>query len=169
MAVYERETRVRAPLEAVWEFYSTVGGLEALTPGWMNLRVESVVGPDGRPDPDVLEEGSRLRMSVRPFDAGPRRRWVSEITARENRGDVASFRDEMVKGPFSEWEHAHLFYRDDGETLLRDRVEYGSPLRPADPLLRAGFEPMFRYRHRRTRELLAGSEDGERERQGGRA
>jgi ligand-binding SRPBCC domain-containing protein len=156
MAVYQRETRVRAPLEDIWEFHSSVGGLTALTPGWMNLRVESVVGPDGRPDPDVLERGSRLRLSVCPLDAGPRQRWVSEITAREDRGDVASFRDEMVDGPFREWEHTHLFYRDGAETLLRDRVEYESPLRPADPLLRAGFEPMFRHRHRRTRELLEG-------------
>jgi ligand-binding SRPBCC domain-containing protein len=157
MAVYERETRVRASFEAVWEFHATIGGLEALTPGWMNLRVESVVGPDGRPDPEVLEPGSRIRMSMRPFDAGPRQRWVSEITARENRGDVAYFRDEMVDGPFREWEHTHLFYRDGGETLVRDRVAYESPLRPADPLLRVGFEPMFRYRHRRTRELLEGA------------
>ena len=156
MAVYERETRVRAPLEAVWEFHSTVGGLEALTPEWMTLRVESVVGPDGRPDPDVLEEGSRLRLSVRPFDAGPRRRWVSEITARGERDDAAYFRDEMVRGPFREWEHAHLFYRDGEGTLLRDRVAYSTPFRPADPLLRVGFEPMFRYRHRRTREVLEG-------------
>lgn len=158
MARYERSVRVCAPLSEVWEFHSTERGLEALTPDWMGLRVESVVGPDGDPDPDVLEAGSVLESSVRPFGVGPRQRWVSEITDRESEEGSAYFRDVMTDGPFAEWEHTHLFFADGDSTVVTDRVEYvfpgGSLGRAVSPFAVVGFEPMFRYRHRKTRELL---------------
>lgn len=158
MATYERETRVDAPLEDVWQFYSRVSGLEAVTPGWMGLTVESVVGPDGEPEPGVLEAGSRVTLSTRPFGVGPRQQWTSVITERERADGTAYFRDEMVDGPFERWVHTHAFYGDGDETLLRDRVEYELPLGPlgraATPFSRVGFETMFRARHRLTREKL---------------
>lgn len=164
MAVFERETRVAAPLSAVWAFHSRVEGLEALTPGWLHMRVERVVGPDGDRDPDVLEEGSRVTLSVRPFGAGPRQSWTSVIRDRVEEEGSALFRDEMVDGPFREWVHTHAFYEDGSRTRVRDRVEYalpgGSVGRTVSPLARIGMEPMFRHRHRRTRELLEGDVTG---------
>jgi len=158
MHTYERSVRVAAPFEAVWDFHSTEAGLLELTPDWMNLRIESVTGPDGESNPDVLEAGSRLSASVRPFGVGPRQDWVSDITEREESGDTAYFKDVMSEGPFPHWEHTHLFYDDGDETLVRDRVEYELPVGPlnpiAGPLAIVGFEPMFRYRHRKTRSLL---------------
>lgn len=155
MATFEHESWVSAPLDAVWAFHDRSDGLVALTPRWANLRVERVVGPDGEPDPDVLEVGSRLELSVRPFGVGPPQRTVSEITARERDGGTAYFRDAMVAGPFPEWEHTHLFYADGGRTLCRDRIEYRTPTGPlspvADEVAKAGFEAAFRYRHRALR------------------
>jgi len=164
VAVYERETRVRAPLERVWEFHSRIEGLEALTPGFANVRVERVIGPDGEPDPEVLEAGARVEASVRPFGVGPRQRWTSVIRERERTDGSAYFLDTMAEGPFPVWEHTHSFFAGGSDTVVRDRVEYvlpgGRPGRVASPLARVGFEPIFRYRHRRTRELL---EAGDRE------
>lgn len=158
MPVYERETVVDAPLEEVWEFHSNHSGLEALTPDWMGLRVESVVGPDGDPDPDVLEPGSKIESTVTPFGVAPRQRWVSSIVERTRDEDAAMFRDEMLRGPFPDWVHTHSFEDADGGTRVRDRVEFELPLGPlgrlAAPFGPAGLEPMFRYRHRKTRELL---------------
>jgi len=158
MPVYERSVRVNAALDTVWEFHSTERGLVALTPDWMRLRIESVRGPDGEPDPAVLEAGSVVRSSVRPFGLGPRREWVSEIVARERSEGCAYFRDTMTDGPFREWTHTHLFYADGDATLARDRVAYELPFgalgRTVGPLAKVGFEPMFRHRHRTTRELL---------------
>lgn len=158
MPVYERRTRVRAPLEAVWNFHSNVSGLEALTPDWLRLRIESVIGPDGRSDPDVLEAGSQVTLSLRPFGTGPRQRWTSIIRERERTDGAAYFRDEMVRGPFETWVHTHTFYADGDETIVRDRVEYEFPFGPlgraASPLSRVGFEAMFRDRHRRTKAHL---------------
>jgi ligand-binding SRPBCC domain-containing protein len=158
MAVYQRRTRVAAPLDEVWDFHSRVTGLEALTPGWMNLQVESVTGPDGEPDPGILETGSRIDASMQPFGVGPRQRWTSVITARERDEGSASFRDEMEGGPFRHWEHTHRFFADGDDTVVDDRVVYALPFggvgEAVSRLARVGFEPMFRFRHRRTRELL---------------
>jgi ligand-binding SRPBCC domain-containing protein len=160
MPTYERSVRVEAPFGEVWDFHSTEEGLVALTPGWMNIRIDAVRGPDGEPDPDVLEAGSVVESSVRPFGVGPRQAWVSDIVAREHEDGSAYFRDVMSDGPFREWTHTHMFYADDGATVVRDRVEYALPFGAlgdaVGPLARVGLEPMFRYRHRRTRELLEG-------------
>lgn len=160
MSVYRRRTRVAAPLDEVWSFHSRIEGLEALTPGWMGLSVEAVRGPDDEPDPEVLEAGARVRMAMRPLGVGPRQRWVSRITERKREPGRAWFVDRMEGGPFRSWEHTHLFFADGDETVVEDRVAYELPFgdvgRTLGPLARVGFEPMFRYRHRRTRELLEG-------------
>lgn len=158
MATYRRRARVAAPLEVVWEFHSRIEGLEALTPGFMNLRVERVEGPDGRPDPELLEAGARIDMSLRPFGIGPRQSWTSVIDDRGEGDGEAWFVDSMEDGPFPIWQHTHRFSARGDGTVVDDQVRYvlpGGPLgRAASPLSRVGFEPMFRYRHRKTRELL---------------
>ena len=158
MPTYERSVRVFAPFEDVWQFHSTEQGLVDLTPGWMHLRIEDVRGPDGDPDPDVLEAGSVVESSIRPLDVGPRQTWVSDIVARERTDGAAYFRDVMAEGPFPEWTHTHMFYDDGGATIVRDKVEYELPLGPVGrafgPLGVVGLDPMFRFRHRKTKELL---------------
>ena len=158
MPTYERSVRVAAPLDDAWDFHARVEGLEALTPPWLGLRVEAITGPDGTPDPDELVSGTDIELSMRPAGVGPRVAWTSRILAREHQGGSAYFVDEMVDGPFPTWEHTHSFFGDGDETLVRDRVVYELPLgglgRALGPLGWVGFEPMFRYRHRRTRELL---------------
>ncbi|MFT4882355.1 MAG: ligand-binding SRPBCC domain-containing protein [Salinirussus sp.] len=160
MPTYERSVRVNAPFEAVWDFHSTEEGLVALTPGWMNIRIDAVRGPDGEPDPELLGAGSVVESSVRPFGVGPRQSWNSDIVARERQDGSAYFRDVMDDGPFREWTHTHMFDADDGGTVVRDRVEYALPFGvlgdALGPFARLGLAPMFRYRHRRTRDLLEG-------------
>ncbi len=158
MQTYERSVRVEAPFEAVWDFHSTEDGLVALTPDFMNIRIEAVRGPDDEPDPEVLEPGAVVESSIRPFDVGPRQQWVSDIVARDRSEGAGYFRDVMAEGPFPEWTHTHMFYADNGSTIVRDSVEYELPLGPIGrtlgPLGTVGLEPMFRFRHRKTKELL---------------
>ena len=158
MPTYQRQVRVNAPLADVWDFHSHVSGLEALTPSWMHLRIEAVRGPDDEDHPTVLEAGAEIDASVRPLGIGPRQRWTSIITRRETFDGAAVFEDEMRSGPFRRWRHTHAFYADDDATLIRDRIEYRLPLDglgdAVGPLARVGFEPMFRYRHRKTKYLL---------------
>jgi ligand-binding SRPBCC domain-containing protein len=158
MATYTRETRVRAPLEDVWAFHSTLDGLEALTPAFMHLEVRSVTGPDGEPNPDELLAGTSVDLAIRPFGVGPRRTWTTRITDREADENAALFRDVMEDGPFPRWIHTHRFVADGDATVVSDHVAYELPGgvvgRALSPLGRLGFGPMFRARHRKTRELL---------------
>lgn len=158
MPVYERETRVDAPFEEVWDFHSRGEGLEALTPGFMRLRIERTIGPDGEMNPELLEEGTRIEATVNPFGVGTRRGWTSIIVTRKEHDGAAVFVDEMTDGPFPHWQHTHAFYADGKGTLIRDRVEYAFPYgllgRAVGTFGVVGFEPMFRYRHHKTRTLL---------------
>jgi ligand-binding SRPBCC domain-containing protein len=158
MVVFTRETWVAAPIERVRDFHVRIDGLTAVTPDWMNLRVEGISGPDGEPDPETLEVGTDVRLSMRPFGVGPRQVWTARIVSREEETDAALLTDEMIDGPFETWEHTHAFYADDGATLLRDRIEYEFPVGPlgpvVDPVALLPLELLFRYRHHRTRKLL---------------
>ncbi|XVH31584.1 SRPBCC family protein [Haloferacaceae archaeon DSL9] len=158
MPTYSRRTRIDASLEDVWDFHSDVSGLQALTPRWMRLDIEAVRGPDGEPDPDELEVGAQIRMSIQPFGVGPRQRWVSRITERAVDDTHALFEDDMEGGPFRRWHHTHEFFADGDGTVLVDTVEYELPFgslgAALGPFSRIGFEPMFRDRHRRTKDAL---------------
>lgn len=158
MPTYRHESRVHAPLAEVWEFHSKINGLEALTPGFANLRVESARDPDGEPNPEILHEGAAVDLSIQPFGVGPRQDWTSTIEERREESGAALFRDEMNDGPFPHWEHTHSFYADGDDTIARDRVEYRLPFGElghfAGPFAVVGFEPMFRYRHAETKRLL---------------
>ncbi len=158
MATYRRESVVAAPLSAVWEFHATVDGLTAVTPDWLGLCVESVRGPDGDPDPDVLDVGSEMTVTMRPFGVVPGGSWIARIVERERTERLAWFRDVMTDGPLRAWEHRHEFHRVDEGTRIVDHVEYALPPgrigRTCSPLGVIGLDPLFRYRHRRTRALL---------------
>lgn len=158
MATYTREARVQAPFDEVWAFHSDERGLVALTPDWMNLDVERVIGPAGETDPEILEEGARIEATMRPLNIGPRQSWTSVITERGEGDGTAYFIDTMEDGPFPQWEHTHRFFADGDDTIISDRIEYRLPGgrvgERVSPLAVVGFEPMFSYRHRKTKQLL---------------
>lgn len=158
MAVYTHQSLVQAPLSEVWKLHARAEGLETLTPGFLNLRVEAVRSPDGDADTAVLEEGAEIESSVRPFGVGPRQRWTSRIVEHEREGTGAHFVDRMVEGPLPRWEHTHHFVGDGEGTRVVDRVEWALPGGPAGRLAAnlgvVGLAPTFRYRHRATRSLL---------------
>jgi len=158
MAVYRRRSRIAAPFDEVWAFHDGVDGLRALTPRWFDLQVETVHGPDGEPDPAVLEVGSEIQLSMRPFGVGPRQQWTSRIVDRESGASEAFFRDVMVEGLFPHWVHTHTFRADGEETVVTDRVEYELPVVPGAlaGLAKPFFAPLFAYRHRTLERRLSG-------------
>lgn len=156
MPVFQRETTFDAPLEDVWRLHTTGEGLARLTPGAFGLRIEGVTG--GQPD-EPLPEGAELTVSTNPGGIGTRDRWTAVVTESTLTDDQGVFRDEMRDGLFPTWIHTHRFETVfDGETLMRDRVEFELPT-PAGglvaPLSDAGFVPMFAYRHWKAGQLLA--------------
>lgn len=152
MARFTRQSRVDAALDTVWDFHSRIEGLEALTPGWAGLRVESLDVPGGG---EILEAGTEMTLSVGPIPGGPRVRFVSEIVSRERRTDEAVFVDEMRDGPFKSWRHTHRFVAANESTLLSDEIEYATGYgSTVDLALKPGFALAFAGRHRKTREIL---------------
>jgi ligand-binding SRPBCC domain-containing protein len=158
MPEFEYESRVQAPLDTVWEFHSTPDGLVKLTPNWFRLSIEEVRGPDGELDPEILEAGSVIELSVSPLGIAPRQSETSRITEREYEDGSAYFVDEMEEGPFDTWRHRHSFYTDGDGTICVDHVEYAPPLGRlgglASPVVSFGLDRLFRYRHRQLRSLL---------------
>ncbi len=45
------------------------------------------------------------------------------------------FVDQQVRGPFGEWRHEHRFEEADGHTVMRDVVDFRSPLGPLGALV----------------------------------
>lgn len=142
----------RTPLAAtaaeVFGWHERPGGLDRLIPPWEDVCVVSRGQGVGN--------GARVELLQR---LGPLRlRWVAEHrgcqTGRE-------FRDVQVSGPFAYWEHTHRFEpRDEGGSLLEDRIEYALPGGwvghfLGKRLVAGKLRRMFRYRHDVTRDDLA--------------
>lgn len=164
MGVFQRQTRIEAPLERVWAFHSTVDGLKELTPSMANLRVEDLRIPDRDVEDQLLTDadgmavlvaGTEMDLSVRPIPFGSRQRWTSVITEREAGESEAYFVDEMRDGPMPGWKHTHTFTAAGEETILNDRVVFRTPFgRPVDRIAALGMWLAFLDRHRKTREIL---------------
>ena len=154
MAVFQRQTRIAAPLERVWSFHSTIAGLERLTPSMADLRVEDIRLPEGS-EGDVLVEGTEIDLSVRPVPFGARTEFTSIIVEREEGDGEAFFIDEMRGGPMAEWRHVHSFTAAGEQTLLDDHITFKTGHGDlVDEATRLGMAVGFAYRHRRTREIL---------------
>ena len=106
--------------------------------------------------PPKLGVGSRLQLEVRAFGLLPQR-WeveIAELVAPQKMVDVA------LRSPYAMWRHTHSFRAVPGGTEMTDRVEYELPFGTAGRLLdpwmhRPFLAALFRFRHRRTRELLS--------------
>lgn len=112
----EQHTRIEAPLEDTFEFFSRAHNLALLTPTWTDFRV--LAETDLR-----TEEGTRIsyRLSLGPIPLS----WRTVIARWEpGRGFV----DMQERGPYSLWWHEHEFRERDGGVDMIDRVHYTPPL-----------------------------------------
>lgn len=142
-----REQHIPRTLDEVFAFFADAGNLEAITPPWLNFRIET-------PRPIELRDGTVIDYCLRWH--GVPLRWRSEI-AEWTPPD--RFVDVQLRGPYSHWRHTHTFEATDQGTLMRDDVEYALPLgslgRLAHRLLvRRQLETIFDYRCQRVAELL---------------
>jgi ligand-binding SRPBCC domain-containing protein len=141
-----REQWVPQPLEDAFAFFSRPENLQAITPDWLDFRIESISGE--------LAKGTLIRYKLRWH--GLPIGWTSEIVAWQ---PPHYFIDNQVSGPYALWHHEHRLTAQDGGTLIRDEVSYALPLGPAGRLINRLFvhrdvEGIFDYREQRMRELL---------------
>jgi ligand-binding SRPBCC domain-containing protein len=160
------------PHELVFAFFANPENLPRLMPRWQKARIEEAhfAPPPPRPAGSprypgmAAGAGTRLILGARPFPFVPVFvPWEALIEDfRWNEG----FCDVQLRGPFKYWRHCHSVTpapspatREPG-TLLRDHVDYELPLGPLNGIANtlAGHPALaytFRYRQRRTTELLA--------------
>lgn len=145
----ERSQRVEVPAERAFDFYVDARNLEPMTPPWLHFEVTT-------PGELVLRQGARLDYKLRLH--GVPVRWQTRIEAWE---PPERFVDIQAKGPYSLWEHTHLFEKDgDDAALIHDRVRYAIPLGPLGALahrlfVRRDLERIFDYRRKAASERLA--------------
>jgi ligand-binding SRPBCC domain-containing protein len=162
------------PIETAFAFFADPANLPRLMPAWQKARIEraSYVPPPAPPQPfpgsDRIQAGTgtRLTITVRLLPFVPLRApWDAVI---EDFRWLEGFCDVQERGPFAYWHHCHTLRTElrDGVagTLLRDAVEYEPPLGALGSLANAIFirrqlAATFRFRQRRTLELLAASVD----------
>jgi len=112
MFTLDTTTRISAPLDEVWPFFSNARNLERLTPAFLKFEVLT-------PDPIEMEVGTRIDYKLRI--RGLPIRWQSEITAWEPQH---RFVDEQRRGPYKAWIHEHTFEAEGDATIARDFVQY---------------------------------------------
>jgi ligand-binding SRPBCC domain-containing protein len=138
--LFERSQRVDVPVERAFDFYGDARNLEPMTPPWLRFRLVA-----SRP----LELGAGTLLDYRLRLHGVPLRWRAQIEVWE---PPHRFVDVQLRGPYSLWEHTHLFGEDgEGATLIRDRVRYALPLGPIGAVaerlfVRRDLERIFDFR-----------------------
>lgn len=132
--VLEQETRIQAPLDDVFPFFSRAANLALLTPTWTDFRILE------HPTEETTK-GSEIVYRLKLF--GIPIRWRTSI-ARWSPGE--GFVDTQLSGPYRLWWHEHEFESlDDGSVQMMDRVFYRVPFGPLGSIAnKVMVEPLLR-------------------------
>lgn len=123
----EQVTRIEAPLEQVFAFFSRPENLGSMTPPSMSFEILTA-------EPFEPRVGAQIdyRIKLGPIPMGWRTRFDAWESGRR-------FVDVQLSGPYRSWHHEHSFEADGEGTLMRDRVWYAVPLGPLGRLVNALF------------------------------
>ncbi len=156
MQYYSKKTAIPSSAEELYRWHACGGAFERLMPPWESLSVLRWKGGEKTEQLPIeqqwgdISKGSEITISLKQ---GPLRlSWRAEHIASE---EGKSFVDRQLSGPFSYWEHEHIFVAtDSGQSQLEDRLQYRLPLSPfsniARPWVEQKIKKMFAFRHERT-------------------
>ena len=144
---YSAKVNLPVPIDSAFAYHARVGALQRLIPPWESAKIEST--------DNSIAVGSEvmLRASI----AGIPVRWLARHTELD---PPNLFADTQVSGPFSSWDHRHLFSGVGiSRSELRDQIDYRLPIGKLGQIFggwkaRATIESMFAYRHRLTHDDL---------------
>jgi len=105
------------PREKAFVFFENPGNLFGITPDWLDFRM--VTNKNG----DKVFEGAEYDYYIRWL--GLKLKWRSRIQTYNPPYD---FTDIQIVGPYSKWEHTHIFKERGENTLMFDTVVYEIPL-----------------------------------------
>ncbi|MCB0063262.1 MAG: hypothetical protein KDE19_14170 [Caldilineaceae bacterium] len=99
---YHHRFEVKAPLQDVVAFHQRSASMAAITPPPIIVRMQST--------PDILTAGDEMRFTL----------WLGPLPihwqARIEDIDGIGFLDRQLSGPFTQWEHRHIFESVDEQT-----------------------------------------------------
>jgi ligand-binding SRPBCC domain-containing protein len=152
VTVLEAEQVINAPLETVWDFFSSPHNLGRITPPEMNF---IITGTDYN---KKSYAGQIITYSISPF-RGIRVNWATEITHLD---EYKFFTDEQKLGPYKFWHHRHMFRKEGNNTIMNDIVTFKVPGGYFGNLIgRIIVEPrvlkIFRYRSEKIVEIFPDS------------
>lgn len=114
---FEREQKIKASKQEVWEFMSSPSNLKKITPEYMGFDITS------SNTAEKMYEGMIISYIVKPV-FNIKTKWVTEIT-HINEGNF--FIDEQRMGPYKLWHHQHFIKEIPGGVLMKDIVSYIPP------------------------------------------
>ncbi|MCG3174369.1 MAG: hypothetical protein GMKNLPBB_02603 [Myxococcota bacterium] len=143
-----RELWLPRPREDLFRFFADAFNLERITPPFLHFRVIT-------PRPIEMKAGTLIdyRLRLHGFPLG----WRTLIRLWE---PPFRFQDVQIKGPYSLWEHTHVFEEKEGGTSCLDEVRYGMIGGPLVNrlLVRRNLERIFDYRNQKLSEFFGGSQ-----------
>jgi ligand-binding SRPBCC domain-containing protein len=143
---FRAETKILGNTEDVFKFFSDAQNLELITPPELSFKIIS-------PLPIKMETGALIEYKIRLF--GFSFRWKAIISKWDKN---RQFIDEQLKGPYSKWVHTHIFYKKEGDVIIKDIVKYRIPFAPFGeiilPLVKLQLKRIFDYRSKRIIELI---------------
>jgi ligand-binding SRPBCC domain-containing protein len=153
MYTLERAQVIPVPPEVAFSFFEDPRNLRLITPDWLDFRIMRIRG-------SPLDVGTTIIYRIRWL--GVPLSWVTRIDEFERN---RRFVDVQISGPYRTWRHEHTFEDRNGQTLLRDRVQYELPLgilgRIAHRLLVCRqLCAIFDYRSSQIRQMFPGSGAG---------
>ncbi len=155
MGTFHAETIIEAPIGDVFTFHrDTRNATRIAHPAQRILGVEGDF---------PLNEGDQVVLKVLVLPLPVPQRWRVRVSSLV---EPTLLVDETLDGPFTTFVHEHRFEDiGDGRTRLTDHIEYALPFgalgRLADTLVvKRLMKPSFRYRQRRTKELLEAEAKG---------
>lgn len=107
---------VPAPLQEVWDFYSSEKNLERITPPTMHFHVVNKSTEDLKSQTLI---DYKLKVHGVPL------RWRTLIDQWQPK---KRFSDVQLKGPYKKWHHLHEFSEFGGGVLTRDQVHFQLPM-----------------------------------------
>lgn len=114
----ERIQTVTSELTKVTHFFEDPGNLEALTPSFLNFRIDT----KGELE---MKEGAIIDYRIALH--GLPMKWRTRILQYTPGADFVDF---QVKGPYKYWHHLHTFRSTPQGTEILDRVTYELPFGP---------------------------------------
>lgn len=117
--IYELRTEqtFNAPIDEVWEFFSSPRNLEKITPNKLKFQILNNPAEKAYPGQIIA-----YKISIfPPFQT----KWVTEITYVKNQ---EFFVDEQRFGPYAMWHHEHHFKAEGNTTVMEDIIHFKMPL-----------------------------------------